>query len=72
MLRKATEAEVGCSDQQRFIIELEFIQALSNPHYLTCVRLSAAPGVLCIWVHGQHGHGLCMHHGHQDTALHVL
>ncbi|KAL6752583.1 mediator of RNA polymerase II transcription subunit 31-like protein [Haematococcus lacustris] len=25
----------GCDDAQRFAIELEFVQCLSNPHYLT-------------------------------------
>jgi len=28
------EAETGCSDQNRAIIELEFVQCLANPHYL--------------------------------------
>jgi hypothetical protein len=29
-----TEDEVGCSDQERFVMELEFIQCLANPFYL--------------------------------------
>lgn len=34
--RRCTEQEVGCSSQDRAIIELEFVQCLANPHYLNC------------------------------------
>lgn len=34
--RVYTEDEVGCSDQERFVMELEFIQCLANPFYLNC------------------------------------
>jgi hypothetical protein len=34
--RKCTEEDMGCSDQERGIIELEFVQCLANPHYLNC------------------------------------
>ena len=36
--RRAGEAEVGCSDAERFQLELEFVQCLANPHYLNCER----------------------------------
>lgn len=26
----------GCSDQARFVMELEMVQCLANPHYLNC------------------------------------
>mmetsp|Transcript_26670 Transcript_26670/g.69170 ORF Transcript_26670/g.69170 Transcript_26670/m.69170 type:complete len:161 (-) Transcript_26670:39-521(-) len=32
--RMATEADTGCSDKERFVLELEFVQGLANPHYL--------------------------------------
>jgi hypothetical protein len=34
--RVYTEDDVGCSDQERFVMELEFIQCLANPFYLNC------------------------------------
>ncbi|KAL3143943.1 hypothetical protein ABBQ32_003758 [Trebouxia sp. C0010 RCD-2024] len=33
LVRCAQEA-IGCSDEKRFMLELEFIQCLSNPQYL--------------------------------------
>eukprot|EP00959_Pyramimonas_sp_CCMP1952_P011947 252371-Pyramimonas_sp.AAC.1 len=33
-LKRATEAETGCSERERFLIELEFIQSLANPRYI--------------------------------------
>ncbi|KAK9825384.1 hypothetical protein WJX81_007537 [Elliptochloris bilobata] len=33
-LRRVGSEETGCSDQQRFSLELEFVQCLANPHYL--------------------------------------
>ena len=39
--RPASEAEIGCSHEQRFGLELEFVQCLANPHYLNCEALSA-------------------------------
>ena len=32
--RPCTDSEIGCSPQQRAIIELEFVQCLANPAYL--------------------------------------
>jgi len=32
--RTFTQEEVGCSDVERFVLELEFIQCLANPWYL--------------------------------------
>lgn len=26
----------GCSDEARFVMELEMVQCLANPHYLNC------------------------------------
>ena len=40
--RRAGEAEVGCSDAERFQLELEFVQCLANPHYLNCEERRAA------------------------------
>uniref|UniRef100_A0A061RNL9 Mediator of RNA polymerase II transcription subunit 31 n=1 Tax=Tetraselmis sp. GSL018 TaxID=582737 RepID=A0A061RNL9_9CHLO len=31
---KNVESLTSCSDRERFLIELEFVQGLSNPHYL--------------------------------------
>eukprot|EP00242_Pyramimonas_sp_CCMP2087_P004117 CAMPEP_0198218166 /NCGR_PEP_ID=MMETSP1445-20131203/67727_1 /TAXON_ID=36898 /ORGANISM="Pyramimonas sp., Strain CCMP2087" /LENGTH=130 /DNA_ID=CAMNT_0043895081 /DNA_START=170 /DNA_END=559 /DNA_ORIENTATION=- len=32
--RRATDADTGCSERERFLIELEFIQCLANPKYI--------------------------------------
>jgi hypothetical protein len=33
----ASSAELcGCSDEARFVMELEMVQCLANPHYLNC------------------------------------
>mmetsp|Transcript_47667 Transcript_47667/g.91002 ORF Transcript_47667/g.91002 Transcript_47667/m.91002 type:complete len:186 (-) Transcript_47667:254-811(-) len=32
--RKAMEARTGCSERERFLLELEFVQCLANPHYI--------------------------------------
>lgn len=36
---------MGCSDKERFALELEFVQCLANPQYLNCEPgwLRAAP-----------------------------
>ena len=34
--RLLTEKELGCTNKERFVIELEFIQCLANPQYLNC------------------------------------
>ena len=34
--RPCTEQDVGCSEKERFTIELEFVQCLANPEYLQC------------------------------------
>jgi hypothetical protein len=39
--RRATEAETGCSDAERFELELEFVQCLANPKYLNCAHCPA-------------------------------
>lgn len=33
---RCSQEDIGCSDEKRFLLELEFIQCLSNPHYLNC------------------------------------
>ncbi len=35
------EQQTQCSERDRFVAELEFIQALSNPQYLNCACLPA-------------------------------
>ena len=32
--RAATQADVGCSERERFLLELEFVQCLASPAYL--------------------------------------
>mmetsp|Transcript_13775 Transcript_13775/g.38991 ORF Transcript_13775/g.38991 Transcript_13775/m.38991 type:complete len:175 (-) Transcript_13775:121-645(-) len=31
---RTVEAATGCSERERFLLELEFVQGLANPHYL--------------------------------------
>ncbi|KAK9813961.1 hypothetical protein WJX73_006969 [Symbiochloris irregularis] len=33
-IRRADEKHTGCSDRERYLLELEFVQCLANPHYL--------------------------------------
>ncbi|KAK9850599.1 hypothetical protein WJX84_002109 [Apatococcus fuscideae] len=33
-LRLVSAAEIGCSDDRRFVLELEFVQGLASPSYL--------------------------------------
>lgn len=33
-LRRASNEAVGCSEEERFLLELEFVQCLSSPQYL--------------------------------------
>ena len=35
--RQATPAELGCTEDERFLLELEFVQCLSSPQYLNCM-----------------------------------
>ena len=35
-LVQCSQEVIGCSDEKRFMLELEFIQCLSNPQYLNC------------------------------------
>lgn len=37
-LEQAAAAATGITDRTRFVVELEFIQCLSNPFYLNCER----------------------------------
>ena len=39
--RSTVSAETGCGDDERFLLELEFVQCLSNPHYLNCTAASS-------------------------------
>ncbi len=41
--RRAGPDEAGCSDRERFALELEFVQCLANPHYLNCAPLMGRP-----------------------------
>lgn len=34
--RKFSEADFGCTDKERFQLELEFVQCLSSPQYIHC------------------------------------
>ena len=34
---RCSPQEVGCSDERRFLLELEFVQCLSSPQYLNCM-----------------------------------
>ena len=39
--RAAAEEDTGCSDAERFGLELEFVQCLANPQYLNCEGVGA-------------------------------
>ena len=43
---RADKADTGCSDRERFQLELEFVQSLANPHYINCARARARRGAL--------------------------
>ena len=34
-------ADAGCAEDERYLLELEFVQCLSNPQYLNCAAPSS-------------------------------
>jgi mediator of RNA polymerase II transcription subunit 31 len=39
-VQTASQNDIGCSDKRRFELELEFVQLLANPAYLTWLAQS--------------------------------
>jgi SOH1 len=45
--KERLQAGVACSDRERFLLELEFVQSLANPGYLNCEGLSLSSRCFC-------------------------
>ena len=45
--RRVGEADVGCSDQERFKTELEFVQCLASAQYVNCKTISLYLNTYC-------------------------